>query len=295
MTTRKCLQFAVAALALFMLAGLTTTAGAAPLPKVDICHIPPGNPENFHTITVSENALAAHLAHGDLGGACNAVCAALCDDGDACTIDDTADCESDGCPAAPRDPTDCNDSALCTTDSCDSITGCANEPVTCAAPNLCTISACAPDTGECVPSPVSCPDGFACDLDSGDCVPDAPPNLCPCWDTDELLNVTAANNLTGNSCSSRLDVDALIQNIPGSTPGVEGGFAADTGGFSGSPRCDTRDPLVTLTISLEDAEACIAEVKQRCADIGDPIPASLTESLGESSAGEDAGNLWRLE
>lgn len=39
-------------------------------PKVDICHIPPGNPENAHVITVSENAIPAHMAHGDFLGDC---------------------------------------------------------------------------------------------------------------------------------------------------------------------------------------------------------------------------------
>jgi len=29
--------------------------------KVTICHIPPGNPENAHTITISECALPAHM------------------------------------------------------------------------------------------------------------------------------------------------------------------------------------------------------------------------------------------
>ena len=38
--------------------------------RVTICHIPPDNPENAHTITVSINALPAHLAHGDHCGAC---------------------------------------------------------------------------------------------------------------------------------------------------------------------------------------------------------------------------------
>ncbi len=33
--------------------------------KIDICHMPPGNPDNAHTISVSVNALRAHLAHGD--------------------------------------------------------------------------------------------------------------------------------------------------------------------------------------------------------------------------------------
>jgi len=39
--------------------------------KVDICHIPPGNPENAHTINVSVNAIPAHLDHGDRLGSCD--------------------------------------------------------------------------------------------------------------------------------------------------------------------------------------------------------------------------------
>ena len=38
--------------------------------KVTICHIPPGNPENAHTITVGSPAVAAHLAHGDVEESC---------------------------------------------------------------------------------------------------------------------------------------------------------------------------------------------------------------------------------
>jgi hypothetical protein len=38
--------------------------------KVKICHIPPGNPDNAHTIRVSENAVDAHLEHGDTLGKC---------------------------------------------------------------------------------------------------------------------------------------------------------------------------------------------------------------------------------
>jgi hypothetical protein len=33
--------------------------------KVEICHVPPGNPENAHLISVSIFALPAHLGHGD--------------------------------------------------------------------------------------------------------------------------------------------------------------------------------------------------------------------------------------
>lgn len=38
--------------------------------KVVICHIPPGNPSNAQTITVSAAAVQAHLNHGDYLGAC---------------------------------------------------------------------------------------------------------------------------------------------------------------------------------------------------------------------------------
>lgn len=38
--------------------------------KVLMCHIPPGNPGNAHTICINVNAVQAHLAHGDYCGPC---------------------------------------------------------------------------------------------------------------------------------------------------------------------------------------------------------------------------------
>jgi hypothetical protein len=38
--------------------------------KVKVCHVPPGNEGNAHTIEISESALASHLEHGDVLGAC---------------------------------------------------------------------------------------------------------------------------------------------------------------------------------------------------------------------------------
>jgi len=35
-----------------------------------ICHIPPGNHQNMHTIRVAEPAVQAHLNHGDIPGVC---------------------------------------------------------------------------------------------------------------------------------------------------------------------------------------------------------------------------------
>jgi len=41
-----------------------------------ICHIPPGNIENFQTINVSDNS--KHLDHGDYNGSCTEICDILC-------------------------------------------------------------------------------------------------------------------------------------------------------------------------------------------------------------------------
>jgi hypothetical protein len=46
----------------------------ADVKKTTICHIPPGNPANEHTLCVGNSAVPAHLAHGDHVGACNAEC-----------------------------------------------------------------------------------------------------------------------------------------------------------------------------------------------------------------------------
>ncbi len=180
------------------LAVSTALAGGT---KVEICHIPPGNPGNFHTIKVNVNALSAHLGHGDIGSACDANCATLCDDGDACTSDDNFDCEQVGCPAA-RDAVDCNDSNPCTTDSCDSTEGCRTEAVTCTAPDACTVSMCAPDTGACVDAPVQCDAGQECNLDSGQCE-DTGGSVCddPNAPTVTVEGVTITPCENGGTCN----------------------------------------------------------------------------------------------
>jgi hypothetical protein len=45
--------------------------------KTTVCHIPPGNPANAHTICVGNAAVPAHLDHGDVLGTCTCP-----DDGD---------------------------------------------------------------------------------------------------------------------------------------------------------------------------------------------------------------------
>jgi hypothetical protein len=39
--------------------------------RVTICHIPPGNPENRHEVTIGEPAVEPHVVeHGDYVGLC---------------------------------------------------------------------------------------------------------------------------------------------------------------------------------------------------------------------------------
>ncbi|MBV8758512.1 MAG: hypothetical protein JO257_14600 [Deltaproteobacteria bacterium] len=39
--------------------------------KTTVCHVPPGNPSNAHTICVGNSAVPAHLDHGDFLGTCS--------------------------------------------------------------------------------------------------------------------------------------------------------------------------------------------------------------------------------
>ncbi|MGH7339442.1 MAG: hypothetical protein ACREKH_03040 [Candidatus Rokuibacteriota bacterium] len=111
---------------------MLATVGAAPAwaGKTTICHFPPGNPANFHTITVGDNAVSAHVNnHGDLIGSCLENCETICDDGNACTIDVEPDPEQCICTAEPRPQVDCNDGNQCTADACDPVNGtCTNDP-----------------------------------------------------------------------------------------------------------------------------------------------------------------------
>ena len=182
------------AVGMFLSAGLLFAApAAAGSPKVEVCHIPPGDPANAHTIRVSENAIQSHLKHGDFLGPCDQPCEERCDDGNACTrdyCDDNNVCQND-------EAVDCNDSNECTVDSCNTGTGqCENRPV--AAGESCAWS-----------------DDLDCTLEQGTC--DVlgecrPVNVQGCCDTDtecidENLCTVEKCNLTTNTCESTGAVD----------------------------------------------------------------------------------------
>ena len=139
--------------------------------KVTICHLPPGNQNNPQTITVSENAVPAHLAHGDTAGACASGCQldSECDDGNMCTSDA---CLADGCANVV---VNCDDGNVCTLDSCEVDQGCRNLPnngapcddgITCTDNDQCAGTTCvgAPIVGCCLDD-AGCEDGDLCTND----------------------------------------------------------------------------------------------------------------------------------
>ena len=166
--------------------------------KIAICHIPPDDPTARHSIMVPETAVAAHLTHGDVAGACPSGCSSVdgCDDGNPCTTDaclpggvcshasvncdDGNTCTNDaciasaGCVYAPvENGTTCNDGDACTqTDFCEAGSCKGSNSVTCAAPDRCSApGTCDPSTGVC--SDVGCAEGMYCSFCWGSyaCIP----------------------------------------------------------------------------------------------------------------------------
>lgn len=60
------------AIVLTMLATVASAPVQSGQDKVTICHFPPGNPDNAHTIVVAAPSVPAHLElHGDTLGECD--------------------------------------------------------------------------------------------------------------------------------------------------------------------------------------------------------------------------------
>lgn len=173
--------------------------------KVLICHVPPGNSQNFHTIYISERAVRAHLNHGDMEGTCSDFCADLCDDNNPCTedlcdgirgcdnimltdCDDGIDCTDDYCDdgiycngnevceegeCKEGNPPDCDDGIGCTDDYCvPDLDACQNVPDDNACDNdlSCDGEEICDSVSGCLSGEEHCPAGMECDEDTLDCV-----------------------------------------------------------------------------------------------------------------------------
>lgn len=117
-------------------------------------------------------------------------------------------------------------------------------------------------------------------IDDGCEVPTAV--TCPCWDEQDLMVVTAENQLSFTSCSDvnpnfAYPAGAIIQNVPGSTPDLEGGFAAYNLFWNAEllRGCQTREQwtrnIGVVPTTEQEAAVCIDQIAARCAAIGDSI------------------------
>ncbi len=184
-------------------------SNAAAEDRVEVCHIPDDNPDNFHTIKRRGNALSAHLSHGDLAAPCAEFCESLCDDDDTCTID-MCD-ETERCIHLP---VDCTDGNRCTEDLlCDPLDGCLNAVQlgqTCDDGDTCTASDSCDAEGVCAGSGIpgccigvaDCDDFQNCTTDSCNFAAGAAAGFCQhgpvaCADRDLCL-VGACNEATAD-------------------------------------------------------------------------------------------------
>ena len=88
--------------------------------EVTLCHVPPGNPGNAHVISVAEDAVSAHLAHGDRLGICADTCPPSCYEGTEVSCVDAVDNDCDGAvDAADPDCFRCGDQVVQPGEQCD--------------------------------------------------------------------------------------------------------------------------------------------------------------------------------
>jgi len=165
--------------------------------KVCLCHVPPGNPGNAHTICVGAPAVNAHLNHGDSLGECSSSSSSCggdegitCPAGQFCKRDDGFCSESAKgecvaipatCPTTIAPVCGCNEvtydnacradlanvailhAGECVCDGGGSIACGGPDNIACATGEFCEKpdGACAADAeGECKPTPGSCPSTF---------------------------------------------------------------------------------------------------------------------------------------
>ena len=243
----------ILAVAVVFLAG-SANLFAAGNAKVRICHIPPGDSDNFHTIMVSENALLAHLAHGDVIGSCDEYCDILCDDGDACTID--ACDPATGTCLADHPPVDCEDGDSCTINNCDPLSGCLSAPVVCDDFDECTANLCS--EGNCLYPLIDCGPNELCDPASG-CYDPCGGVICDPIDQCH----EPGNCVYPGEC---VDGPPEIDGIPcdDGNPATEDD-ECNSGVCVGIPtECDGSDPTLVRTCEEVGAEGHICVGEQNC-------------------------------
>ena len=193
-----------------------------------------------------------------------------CTDFDACTLNDH--CEAGVCVTTPLD---CDDNNVCTSDSCNPLTGCINEPAAenCGDGNPCTNDMCDPEFG-CVFPPAAagtpcddfnaCTNNDACDgqgscsgtlvcADDNPCTLDTVDDFtsCTCFHFPESAGTPCSD---GNACTDGDACDAAATCIPGAPT------ECDDGNPCTDDACDPQTGCVHTnnTAPCSDGNACTA-------------------------------------
>jgi hypothetical protein len=200
--------------------------------KVCLCHVPPGNPANAHTICVGAPAVRAHLGHGDSLGECAVACGGSA--GDTCTTGqfckrDVGLCSQDDQGVCVKVPTTCTgtSSPVCGCNGTTYDNACLADAagVSVQHPGACaTETACGGTAG------LGCDTDHFCKKDVGACAADAEGVCTPLTLTcpSTLLQVCGCDETTySNSCFA----DAAGVAIQHEGPCPEGGAC---GGIDGA-------------------------------------------------------------
>ncbi|MFT5431477.1 MAG: hypothetical protein ACI9OJ_002173, partial [Myxococcota bacterium] len=188
-----------------------------------------------------------------------------CEDGDLCTETDT--CDKGSCAAGG--PTDCDDSIACTSESCQSESGCVYEPdhTQCADGVLCTSDVCDLTDGCTNPTdPLACDDGIACSEDvcndDGTCSSTLDDSRC-----EDGVECTVDVCTSTIGCSQTIDDTGCDDQVACTID-----LCDPVGGCQNDP-----DPT-----ACDDLDACTS-------DVCDPVGGCINEQSGCGNAFCDCG------